>query len=140
MSSQSAYSALSRLRHRLQRALDNPRSRAELGACPPTELHRIAQDVGLSDVDLQSLDCSHPGPSTLMPRRLEQLGLDPAYVRYARTATYRDLERVCASCKAWRRCTRDLAHGNVEAGMRSYCLNAPTIDALIVDRPGAPGH
>jgi hypothetical protein len=58
----------------------------------------------------------------------------------ARTATYQDLQRVCASCKAWRRCARDLANGDVETGMRSYCLNAPTIDALVVDRPGMPKH
>jgi hypothetical protein len=140
MTSQSAYAALSKLRLKLQRALDNRRSRGELEACPPSELHRIAQDVGLSDADLQSLSCSHPGPSDLMPRRLQELGLDPAYVRHARTATYQDLERVCASCKAWRRCARDLANGNVEAGMRSYCLNAPTIDALIVDRPATSGR
>jgi hypothetical protein len=140
MTAQSAYEAFSKLRHRLQRALDDRRSRAELHACPPGELHRIAQDVGLSDGELQTLASSHPGPSQLMPRRLEQLGLDPAYLKHARGATYRDLERVCASCRAWRRCARDLAHGNVEAGMRSYCLNAPTIDALIVDRPVTPGH
>jgi hypothetical protein len=140
MTSQSAYAALSRLRHRLQRALDNRRSRAELQASPASELHRIAQDVGLNAADLRALSCSHEGPSELMPRRLEQLGLDPAYVRYARTATYRDLERVCATCKASRRCARDLANGDVEAGMRSYCLNAPTIDALIVERPGTPRH
>ena len=140
MTTQSAYAALSRLRNRLQRALDNRRSRIELQACPASELHRIASDVGLSDTDLRSMDCSHPGPSDLMPRRLEQLGLDPAYVRYARTATYRDLERVCATCKSWRRCARDMAHGDVETGMHSYCLNAPTIDALIVERPGAPKH
>ena len=136
MTGQFAYAALSRLRHRLQRALDDRRSRAELHACPPSELHRIAQDVGLSDADLQSLSSSHPGPSELMPRRLEQLGLDPAYLKHARGAIYRDLERVCASCKAWRRCARDLASGDVQAGMRSYCLNAPTIDALMVERPG----
>ena len=73
MTAEFAYAALSRLRHRLQRALDDRRSRAELHACPPSELHRIALDVGLSDADLQSLSSSHPGPSELMPRRLERL-------------------------------------------------------------------
>jgi hypothetical protein len=140
MTAQSAYTALSRLRHRLRRALEDRRSRAELHACPPSELHRIAQDVGLSDIDLQSLSPSHPGPSELMPRRLEQLGLDPAYLKHARIATYRDMERVCATCKAWRRCGRDLAQGNVQVGMGSYCLNAATIDALIVERPGVTEH
>jgi hypothetical protein len=70
-----------------------------------------------------------------MPARLRQLGIDPAFVKYARTATYRDLVRVCATCKSWRQCARDLARGDVQAGMHSYCLNAPTIEPLIVDWP-----
>jgi len=135
MANPSAYSTLVRLRDRWQRVLRNRRSMAELAACPPSELHRMAQDVGLSHTDLRSLSCSHPGPSELMPRRLQQLGLDPADVKFARTATYRDLERVCATCRAWRRCARDLANDDARAGMRGYCPNAPTIDALTVDRP-----
>ena len=42
------------------------------------------------------------------------------------------MERVCARCKASERCARELAAGDVGAGMRSYCSNAHTIDALIV--------
>jgi hypothetical protein len=117
----------SKLSKRLRRML------AELQALPESELDPIAQEMGLSKRDLSSLACSHPGPSELMPQRLAKLGLDPAYVELAHRVTHQDLQRVCASCKAWRRCARDLANGDVETGMRSYCLNAPTIDALIVD-------
>jgi hypothetical protein len=123
------------LRERTRRALRDRRSLQELHATPPDELRHIAQDVGLSEQGLRSLGCSHPGPSELMPQRLRQLGLDPGYVKMARTSAYRDLERVCASCKAWRRCARDLARGDVQAGMRAYCLNAPTLDALLLERP-----
>jgi hypothetical protein len=124
---------LGKLRGRWQRALHRHRSMAELAASPPSELHRIAQDVGLSDGALKSLACSHAGPSELMPKRLQALGLDPTYFRYARTAAYRDMERVCGTCKSWRRCARDLAKGDVQEGMQGYCLNAPTIDALTID-------
>jgi hypothetical protein len=58
------------------------------------------------------------------------------FVKYARTATYRDMERLCGTCKAWRRCAGELAKWDVQAGMDSYCLNAPMIDALIVDHWG----
>ena len=125
---------LSKLHSTWQRVALYCRSMAELAGCPANELHSTAQDGGLSEGDLSSLACSHPGPSELMPKRLQELRLDPAFVKYARTATYRDMERVCGTCKAWRRCARDLAKGDVQAGMRSYCLNAPTIDALTVDR------
>lgn len=70
-------SILTRLKSKWQRIVRNRRSMAELAACPPSELHRVGQDVGLVDMDLRSLTCTHPGPSELMPRRLEQLGLDP---------------------------------------------------------------
>jgi len=134
MISQFAYATPSKLLDRLQRLRDRRRSRAELDACSPGELHRIARDVGLTGDELRSLDCSHTGPSELMPRRLDQLGLDSTYVKNAQAATYRDLERVCAACKAWRRCARDLARGDAQAGMTRYCLNAPTIDALVLER------
>jgi hypothetical protein len=127
-------SILTRLKCKWQRIVRNRRSMADLAACPPSELHRLGQDVGVGDMDLRSLTCTHPGPSELMPRRLEQLGLDPEFVKHAWTATYRDMERVCGSCKDWRKCARDLAKGDVEAGMGSYCLNTPTIDAMTADR------
>ena len=124
---------LAKLHGRWQRALHRHRSIAELAACPPSELHRIAEDVGLSEGDLKSLACSHAGPNELMPKRLQTLGFDPAFFRYARTAAYHDMERVCSTCKSRRRCARDLAKGDVQAGMQGYCLNASTIDALTID-------
>jgi hypothetical protein len=88
--------------------------------------------------DLRIIAGAHPGPSELLPLRLKLLGIDPGYVRSALTATYRDLERTCAMCTAWRRCARDLANRDVQAGMDSYCLCSPTIDALAVDRASLP--
>src|SRR5262245_57204382 len=126
------------LRERWRRMLRNRRSLVELAACPPNELQRIARDVGVSVRDLRIIATAHPGPSELLPQRLRLLGVDPAYVKSALTATYRDLERTCAMCQAWRRCARDLANAAVQAGMDSYCLCSPTIDALTVDREGLP--
>jgi hypothetical protein len=134
----SAYAALISLRDKWLRMVRQRSSLAELAACPPSELRRIAQDVGVSESDLRIIAAAHPGPSELLPLRLQLAGLDPAYVRSAVTATYRDLERTCAMCPVWRRCARDLARGDVQAGMDSYCLCAPTIDALTVDEAGLP--
>jgi hypothetical protein len=69
-----------------------------------------------------------------MPQRLRALGIDPGYVQHGLPATYRDLERVCATCKSARRCERDLARGDAQSGMDGYCLNAPTMDSLMVGR------
>jgi hypothetical protein len=134
----SANAALAGLRDKWRRMLHKRRSLVELAACPPNELQRIAQDVGASVSDLRIIAAAHPGPSELLPLRLELMGLDPGYVRSALTATYRDLERTCATCPAWRRCARDLAKGDAQGGMDRYCLCSATIDALAVDEAGLP--
>ena len=128
----SATEAWVKLRKAWERLQQYRRSVAELAACPPEELRRIACEIGVSEYELRALDSSSRGPAELMPERLRQLGLDPEFLRRDDTAVYRDLERVCARCKASERCARDLAAGDVEAGMRHYCSNAHTIDALIV--------
>ena len=129
---QHASDLLTRLRQTWHRALSKRRAINELADCPPSELRRIASDVGLSGDDLRRLCRSHIGPSELLPQRLQLLGIDPEYLMHAEPATFRDLSRVCASCKASRRCARDLARGDIQAGMDGYCLNGPTIDALTV--------
>jgi len=127
-------SILSGLKRGWQHSIERHRSIAELCVCPPRELHRVAAEVGLSDAELGQLADTHPGPTELLPERLEQLGLDVEFFRHARTPTYRHMEGVCATCKQWRRCARDLERADVQTGMDIYCLNAPTIDALMVER------
>jgi hypothetical protein len=132
MTVQHASDFLTRLRQTWRQATSKRRAINELAACPPSELSRIASDVGLSGGDLLRVCHSHLGPSELLPQRLQLLGVDPEFIRHAEPTTFRDLTRVCASCTASRRCRRDLANGDVQAGMSGYCLNGPTIDALTV--------
>lgn len=120
---------------RWHRVMCNDRTLRKLDGISPAERRRLADDVGLSGSDLRRFNCTHEEPTALLPARLWQLSIDPAYIRHARTVTYRDLERICATCKSWRRCTRDLAKGDPQTGMATYCLNAPTIDTLTVDWP-----
>lgn len=85
---------------------------------------------------MQPLDAKERYPRSagkLMSWRLQQLRLDPEYMKICSASLYQGLERVCASCKSRRLCARDLAKGDVDSGMRSYCPNAPSIDALVVD-------
>jgi hypothetical protein len=127
-----------RLRNRCRRILQLYRCKAELAALPRTELERIAQEVGASASDLTALECNHTGPETLMPERLRQLGLDATYVARTNMALYRDLERTCARCLSSGRCARDLAKGDVQAGMDDYCPNASTMDAVLIGRDAPP--
>jgi hypothetical protein len=121
-----------RLRQSWHRSVNRRRAINELAGCPPSEIRRLASDVGLSSEDLRLFCSSDFGPTELLPQRLELLGIDPGFVRHAEPTTFRDLARVCASCQASRRCARDLARGDVQAGMQDYCLNSATIDALTV--------
>ena len=130
--------ALAGLREKWRHMRRKRKSLAELATVPPSELQHVARDVGVSVSDLRIVAAAHCGPGELLPRRLALLGLDPAYVESGPTATYRDLERTCAMCPASRRCARDLAKGDVQAGMGTYCLCAQTIDALSVDRARLP--
>jgi hypothetical protein len=125
-------SVLQRLRQTWQRSRNRRRALNELAACPPGELKRIASDVGLTGSDLRHLCRDDHGASELLLKRLQLLGLDPQFVRQNVPALFRDLSRVCASCQASRRCARDMAHGNVQAGMATYCPNRFTIDLLTV--------
>jgi hypothetical protein len=124
----------SKLRYRLQGWLRNRTLQAQLRGCP-NDLRHIMRDIGPSARDLRALECNHPAPSELMPWRLERLGLDPGYMKLFHGSIYQDLQRVCASCKGWRLCARDLARGDVQTGMGTYCLNAITIDALLLEQP-----
>lgn len=123
-----------RLRASWHRSMSRRRAVKELANCPPSEFRRFALDAGLSDDDLRQL-CSR-GPSDLLSQRLQLLRLDPEYVRHAAPRTHRDLVRICAYCRSARRCARDLARGDVQAGMDTYCPNGATIDALTASADG----
>jgi hypothetical protein len=128
---------LERLRRSWHRSMRRRRTLYELAACPPNELRRMASDVGLASDDLRQLCRSDHGESELLPQRLQLLGIDPEFVRQDAPPLFRDLARVCASCQASRQCARDLAHGDVQAGMTTNCLNGPSIDLLTVGRSSA---
>jgi len=122
-----------RLRRSWRRSLHRRRALDELAACPPSELMRMAADVGVSGEELYRLARYSGAPSELLPQRLELLGIDAEYVRQAMPTTFRELARVCAACRASRRCRRDLARGDVQAGQVNYCLNGLTIDVLTLN-------
>ena len=73
------------------------------------------------------------GGAELLSQRLQQLRLDPEYMKVCHSSVYEEVKRVCAACKFQRICAQDLAAGDVESGMRIYCANAPVIDAMTVN-------
>jgi hypothetical protein len=130
--------ALERMRRSWHRSMRRRRTLNELAACPPQELNRIASDAGLSGgAELRQRCRRDHGSRDLLPQRLRLLNIDPEFVRRDAPALFKDLARVCASCRESRRCGRDLGVGDVQTGMTTYCLNAPTIDLLTAHRSNA---
>ena len=108
---------------------------AEIRDLSKEDRERTAADLGVDVHELEGVaSWCQEGPAELMPARLEALGLDPEGVRQCEPAVFRDMQRVCGRCHSSKQCARDLADGDVEAGMREYCPNASTIDALLVER------
>ena len=110
----------------------------ELSALPHDETERILHDIGLSMSDMPALTHPNCGPSILLPQRLEKVGLDPDFVEKCDPMTFHDLQLSCVRCNSWRRCARDLARGDVQSGLDTYCLNAHVIDSLVVNRDKGP--
>jgi hypothetical protein len=92
-------------------------------------------DLNLAKLQLNVANITSENPakslcksSALLTRRLHLLGIDSEYVRNAEPDLYTDLARACASCRVFRQCARDLACGDVQSGMSTYCPNGPSID------------
>src|SRR5690242_12529515 len=71
-----------------------------LDNCAPADIEHIAQDLGVSVLDLRALERMGNQP-LLLPRMLAALKIEAAEVVRTDPATWRDLQRVCAlrDCK-----------------------------------------
>jgi hypothetical protein len=95
---------------------------------------QISQDIDASFSGFPLITRPNAGPDVLLIERLRLLGIDPAYVAAAQHETLLSLQKNCTRCANWRQCARDLGQGNVQQGMKSYCVNAEMIDHLLVDK------
>ena len=102
----------------------------ELASCGSDELARVARDVGLTSPELRTLAGKWPDSASLLPLRIDSLGLDAEQIRHAEPQVMRDLERVCAHCTSGTRCERDLDWTDKDRAWRDYCPNVATLDAL----------
>ena len=107
--------------------------RSQLGTFTRDEVTQMARDVGLTDNGLELILRGHPGPGTLLPRRLARLRVDPAELQGTRWELQRILQTECASCESWRRCRRDLANDAPGPAWRDYCLNADQLQTLATE-------
>jgi Family of unknown function (DUF6455) len=66
----------------------------------------------------------------LLPRRMAALGLDADTVARFDPATFRDLQRFCATCEYPELCRWDLRQNPANPMGQKYCPNWATLDGL----------
>jgi hypothetical protein len=99
----------------------------EVAGCDPSEIARVAQDLGVSVADLRVLASRDKTAADLLHRRLKTLRLDPTSVD---PALMRDLQRCCSMCDSKQLCVHELEDKPKEASWPKYCPNEETIAAL----------
>jgi Family of unknown function (DUF6455) len=103
----------------------------ELAYFDPSELARIAEDLGVSTTELRFLAASDKGAADLLKRRLQTLRIDPTSVD---PAVMRDLQLHCAQCESKKLCAHELENKPLAASWPKYCPNEQTLKALTTNR------
>jgi hypothetical protein len=99
----------------------------ELANCDLSEIARIAEDLGVSAVELRLLAASDKGAADLLSRRLHSLRIDPNSVDHA---VMRDLRLHCALCGSKQLCAHELEDRPTAARWPKYCPNEQTIEVV----------
>jgi uncharacterized protein YjiS (DUF1127 family) len=90
----------------------------------------IAQDLGVTPAELDTLARRGPHASDELPKLLKSLGIDEATLSRTEPRLHRDMVRVCASCRQKARCDHDLDAATSAQHYTEYCPNAPAIEEL----------
>jgi hypothetical protein len=99
----------------------------ELIDCDPSEMARVARDLGVSATELCLLVSRDKTAADLLYRRMETLRLDPTSID---PALMRDLQRCCSICDSKQLCAHELEDKPKGANWPKYCPNEYTIAAL----------
>jgi hypothetical protein len=110
------------------------RTMADLECCGPSELERLAHDVGVGRQEVCTLAGKWPGSADLLLRRMKGVALERDEIARLEPQVLRDLERVCTLCASKRRCQHDLGRDPSDTAWREYCPNVMTLNALAAER------
>jgi transcriptional regulator with XRE-family HTH domain len=111
-----------------------------VGQCSPDEVKQIADDLGVSTGELRELMNKGPHAADLLQKLLVALKVDPKELARTEPLVMRDLQRLCTTCGAKKRCTQELAKGTAAAHFHEFCPNAYTLDALFEEKKQASAH
>ncbi len=103
----------------------------QLGQCTPDEVLCVARDLKLTPGELQDLARRGPNAADLLVKMLVALHVDPSALENTNPQVMWDLQRLCTTCGAKRRCEHTLANGTAGDHFREFCPNAYTLEALL---------
>ena len=104
---------------------------AEISACDPAEVDRIASDLRLTPAELRTLATRGPDAAALLYRRLATIGMAPESID---RNVMRDMQRCCSRCGSKSQCASELEQAPIPSHWPSYCPNAEAIEALTTPR------
>ena len=107
------------------------RARNELAGIDPTELGRVAAELGMTPEGLQDMVARGPDAANLLYERMRALGISRPDVEHAASGLMRDLERTCACCNEKGVCAKDLTKQPNDPGWKNYCPNAVSLESLM---------
>ena len=108
---------------------------SQFGLCTPDDVIRVARDLRVTPGELQELARKGPNAADLVLKMLVALQVDPKALENTDPQVMRDLQRLCTTCGAKKRCEHELADGTAGDHFREFCPNAFTLEALL-DRKG----
>lgn len=108
-------------------------ARHELAMCPPEEVARIANDLGIGRREFDLVATKGPGSADLLQKMLRALGVDPEAPALKEAGVMRDLQRLCVTCGHKTECAQDIAAGTAAQNFYGYCPNAYTLDSIFVE-------
>jgi hypothetical protein len=94
------------------------------------QFSRIAQELCVTQADLEAMVRQGPHAADELPRLLKALGIDGTALSRTQSFMLRNMERVCTLCQQKPQCDHDLDASTSAHHYEEYCPNAPTIDAL----------
>jgi hypothetical protein len=99
---------------------------SELAMIGAAERSALFSDLGLSETAMGQI-LSGSMDDSLLDRMLLRVGVDPETLSRCEPQTAREMQRTCAQCTEWGRCTSEFDNDTMRESVPRYCPNRADI-------------
>jgi len=100
----------------------------------------MAEDIGVTQNQLQELVRKGSGSANLLKRMLVALHVDPKVIADMDPLVRREVKWLCITCCNKRQCEHEIAKGTAVEHFQKYCPNAVSIDELLDQKSQPSSH